>query len=109
MATVSRPRLANRPSRQTIARLAVLAVEVLSEAYDLADREPIDRSTIHKLALGYLMLVDVTAPPQAARLWQLLGHEGNFSQMDCRQAIGGVMLDGMWQRARALAGSARKP
>ena len=69
----------------------------------MGEQGPIERSALHQLALGYLLLAGVTLKPQVRTLWQLLGHEGKFEQLSCRQSHSGVMLDGMRQRAKALA------
>jgi Tfp pilus tip-associated adhesin PilY1 len=95
----------SRLPRSTVSRLALVAVSVLDEAFRAADQEPVERAALHKLALGYLMLVDVTNKRQAATFWQLLGHEGPFKQPSCRQSHGGTMLDGMRIRATALGES----
>jgi Tfp pilus tip-associated adhesin PilY1 len=94
-----------RLPRSTASRLALVAVSVLDEACRAAVREPVERSAVHKLALGYLMLVDVTNKDQATTFWQLLGHEGTFSQPACRQSYGGTILDGLRTRAKALGES----
>jgi hypothetical protein len=94
-----------RPSRSTVSRLAVVAVGVLGEALDAADYGPVERTALHKLALGYLMLVGVAAPYQVRVLWEILGHEGSFAHMSDRQSHSGVILDGIRQRAKALASS----
>jgi Tfp pilus tip-associated adhesin PilY1 len=92
----------SRLPRSTVSRLALVAVSVLDEACQAAILEPVERSVLHKLALGYLMLVEVTNQRQATTFWQLLGHEGAFNQASCRQSFGGTMLDGMLTRAKAL-------
>lgn len=90
-------------SRATVSRLALLAIDTLEEACKAGAYGPVERTALHRLALGYLMLAGVTAPPQASQMWRLLGHEGMFEQLSSRQAHGGVMLDGMRHRARAIA------
>jgi hypothetical protein len=91
-----------RLSRATVSRLAILAVDTLAAACDAGSNGPVERTALHRLALGYLMLTGVTAPPQAATMWRLIGHEGVFEQLSCRQSHSGVMLDGMRQRAAQI-------
>ena len=95
----------NYISKSTVSRLALMAIRVLEEACKAGVHGPIQRTPTHRLALGYLVLAGVTAPRQATTLWELLGHEGVFEQLSCRQSHGGVILDGRRQRAEAIGRS----
>ncbi|WP_230207029.1 hypothetical protein [Novosphingobium sp. Gsoil 351] len=68
-----------------------------------SETAPVERTVLHKLALAYLLVTGVTAPPQTSNLWRMLGHEGDYAQRSCRQSHGGAMLDGMRKRAMAIA------
>ena len=91
-----------RPSRATVSRLALLAIDTLAAAIQEANHDPVERTALYRLALGYLLVTGVTAAHQASTIWRLIGHEGLFVQMSCRQSHSGVMLDGMRIRARAI-------
>ena len=68
-----------------------------------ANEGPVERTVLHRLALGYLLVTGVTAAHQASTIWRLIGHKCLFVQMSCRQSHGGVMLDGMRMRAKAIS------
>ena len=81
----------DQPSRSARQRLALLALDVLDEAFVEADREPIERTPLHRLALGYLLFAGWANRAQVTSLWEVLGHEGQFEQMSCRQSHFGCM------------------
>ena len=83
--------------------MALLAIDTLAAAIKEANEVPVERTVLHRLAQGYLLVTGVTAAHQASTIWRLIGHEGLFVQMSCRQSHGGVMLDGMRMRAKAIA------
>ena len=97
----------NQLSRRTVSRLALLAIDVLDEACRQGEQGPVERTALHQLALGYLLLAGVSATSQVRTFWRLLGHEGSFEQLSSRQSHSGVMLDGMRQRATALGEPSR--
>lgn len=81
----------SRP-KSTSERLALLALDVLDEAFVLARLEPIERTPLHRLALGYLLLAGCANAAQVTTLWAVLGHEGLYAQMSCRQSHFGSMV-----------------
>ena len=92
-----------RLPRSAVSRLALVAIDVIEGACHAADHGPVDRTELHKLALGYLMLAGLANQHQATVFWQVLGQEGVFEQLSCRQSHYGIMLHGMRQRAEAMA------
>lgn len=83
-----------QPSQQSARqRLAILALDVLDEAFVEAKWEPIERTPLHRLALGYLLFTGWANRNQVAALWEVLGHEGQFQQMSCRESHFGCMID----------------
>lgn len=93
----------SRPSRATVSRLALISTDALEAAVQEASRGPVERTMLHKLALGYLMVTGVTEADQASTIWRRIGHEGVFVQTNCRQSHSGIILDGMRTRAKAIA------
>lgn len=79
-----------RPSARQ--RLAILALDVLEEAFVEARIEPIERTALHRLALGYLLLSGWANSAQVRTLWEVLGHEGLYAQMSCRQSHFGSII-----------------
>ena len=73
-------------------RLALLALDVLDEAFNEARLKPIDRMPLHRLALGYLLFAGWANSSQVRTLSAVLGHEGLFDQMSCRQSHFGSMV-----------------
>jgi len=94
--------MSNRLPRSAVSRLALVAIDVLDEAYRTADRKPIERTAIHRLALGYLLLSGLASKGHVRTIWQVLGHEGLFVQMPCRQSHFGNIIHGIRERARGL-------
>lgn len=84
----SRPDSSREPTRR---RLALLALDVLDDAFREARSDPIERTPLHRLALGYLLLSGWANAAQVRTLWEVLGHEGLYSQMRCRQSHFGSM------------------
>ena len=80
------------PRESANRRLALLALDVLDEAFMEARLEPIERSRLHKLALGYLLVTGWANAAQVRTLWAVLGHEGLYAQMSCRQSHFGSMI-----------------
>lgn len=74
-------------------RLAILALDVLDAAYVEAKSEAIERTALHRLALGYLLFAGWANRNQVMALWEVLGHEGQFEQMSCRESHFGCMSD----------------
>lgn len=95
------PRLPNVPLA-AVQRLAILALDVLEEAYREAREKPISRTSLHRLALGYLMLTGCAGAGQVTILWRVLGHEGVFEQMPCRQSHFSNIVHGIKGRVRKL-------
>ena len=81
-----------RPSKSTRQRLALLALDVLDEAFVEARLEPIQRTPLHRLALSYLLVAGCANAAQVTTLWAVLGHEGLYEQMACRQSHFGTMI-----------------
>ena len=81
-----------QPRKSTNQRLALLALDVLDDAFVEARLEPIQRSPLHRLALGYLLLAGCANAKQVTTLWVVLGHEGLYEQMSCRQSHFGRMI-----------------
>lgn len=80
------------PSRKSAKkRLAILALDVLDQAFVEAKFEPIERTALHRLALGYLLFAGCANRNQVTELWEVLGHEGQFEQMSCRESHLGCM------------------
>ena len=65
-----------RPRRQG---LAFLAVDVLDGAFDEARLEPIHRTPLHRLALGYLLFSGCANASQVRTLWRCWGTKGSMS------------------------------
>lgn len=82
----------NQPRQSTKQRLALLALDVLDDAFVEARLEPIQRTPLHRLALGYLLLAGCANAAQVTTLWSVLGHEGLYQQMSCRQSHFGSMI-----------------
>lgn len=95
-----------RLSGPTISRLALLAVDELSEVCRAGEEGPIEPTDTLKLAAGVLMLAGVCWPHQVRTLWQILRHEGDFGQASSRQSHRGTMLHGIRERATALSATA---
>ena len=81
-----------QPQKSTRQRLALLALDVLDDAFVEARLEPIDRTPLHRLALGYLLLAGCANAAQVRTLWAVLGHEDLYAQMSCRQSHFGSMI-----------------
>lgn len=84
-----------RIPRSAVRRLAVLALDVLQEGYRAAEVEPLERTAVHRLALGYLLLTGCATVRHVSILWKVLGHEGSFSLPACRQSHFGVTIYGI--------------
>lgn len=82
----------HRPQGPARRRLALLALDVLDEAFAEARLEPIERTALHRLALGYLLFAGWANAAQVRTLWAVLGHEGLYAQMSCRQSHFGSMV-----------------
>lgn len=82
-------------SRSTVRRLALVALDVLVEACRSAGEHPVDRTSLHRLALGYLLVTGCATAGHAKTIWHIMGHEGMFNQPSCRQAYSGNILDGI--------------
>lgn len=81
-----------QPRQSAKRRFALLALDVLDEAFTEARLEPIERSRLHRLALGYLLFTGWANDAQVPTLWAVLGHEGLYGQMSCRQSHFGSMI-----------------
>lgn len=79
------------PRQSPKQRLGLLALDVLDEAFTQARLDPIERTALHRLALGYLLLTGWANAAQVKTLWAVLGHEGLYAQMSCRQSHFGSM------------------
>lgn len=84
-----------RIPRSAVRRLAVLALDVLQEGYRQAERVPLERTAVHRLALGYLLLTGCATIGHVSTIWKVLGHEGSFSLPACRQSHFGVTVYGI--------------
>ena len=84
-----------RIPRSAIRRLAVLALDVLQEGYRAAEKAPIERTAVHRLALGYLLLTGCATVGHLSTIWKVLGHEGSFSLPACRQSHFGITIYGI--------------
>ena len=73
----------------------MLALDVLQEGYRSAQVEPLERTALHRLALGYLLLTGCATKDHVTTIWRVLGHEGGFSLASCRQSHFGVMVHGI--------------
>ena len=93
-----------RLPRAAVYRLAVLAHDVLLRACNDATDEPVKRDAIHRLALGYVLVTGCATTPHVRTIWKVLGHEGVFSQLSCRQAHYGIMLHGIRQNVERQFG-----
>ena len=85
----------SRLPKSAVRRLALLALDVLDEGYRSAEREPLERSAVHRLALGYLLVAGFATPGHVRTIWRVLGHEGSFANPTCRQSHFGIMLYGI--------------
>ena len=90
------------PNRAATIRLCLLALDVLDEAYAQARSGPIERTALHRLALGNLLLAGVATPVHVGRIWAILGHEGTFEQLSAREAHFGTAMQGIRDRVRGL-------
>ena len=81
-----------QPRKSTKQRLALLALDVLDDAFVEARLDPIQRTPLHRLALGYLLLAGCANTKQVTKLWAVLGHEGLYEQVSCRQSHFGSMI-----------------
>lgn len=84
-------------------RLAKVALDVLQEAYGQSKAAPLNRTALHRLALGYLLLSGCATKEHTATIWRVLGHEGGFAMMADRQAYFGVTMDGIRQNIDRLS------
>jgi hypothetical protein len=91
--------MARAPSIATC-RLASLAWDVIDDAYQASRERPLERSTLHRLALGYLVVTGFADGSHVRAIWEMLGHEGTFNQMTCRQAYYGPVIVGIRDRIR---------
>lgn len=80
------------PRQSAKQRLGLLALDVLDEAFAQARLDPIERTPLHRLALGYLLFAGFANAAQVKTLWAVLGHEGLYAQMSCRQSHFGSMV-----------------
>jgi hypothetical protein len=85
----------------TSLRIALLAWEVIDKAYREAEEQPIERSALHKLALGYLLVTDFAAAKHVRSIWAMLGHEGTFAHPTSRQAYYGPVIYGIRDRIKS--------
>jgi hypothetical protein len=85
------------PSTATF-RLASLAWDVIDNAYHESREQPLERTTLHKLALGFLQIAGFAGGSQVRIIWKMLGHEGDFQQPPCRQAYYGPVIHGIRDR-----------
>ena len=85
-----------------VRRIGLLALDVLDAAYIEANHEPLERTALHRLALGYLVVSGCASPLAVRTLWEVLGHEGVFVQMACRQSHFGNLSHGIRQRIEKL-------
>lgn len=69
-----------------------------------AKSEPIERTALHRLALGYLLFAGWANRNQVTALWEVLGHEGQFVQMSCRESHFGSMSDHIRRGVRGKLG-----
>ncbi|WP_435198873.1 hypothetical protein [Qipengyuania sp. 902] len=83
-----------RIPRSAVRRLAVLALDV-QEGYRAAEKSPIERTAVYRLALGYLLLTGCATVGHLSTIWKVLGHEGSFSLPACRQSHFGVTIYGI--------------
>ena len=73
----------------------MLALDVLQDGYSAAEVEPLERTALHRLALGCLLLTGCATKRHVTTIWKVLGHEGSFSLPACRQSHFGVMVHGI--------------
>ncbi len=79
------------------------AIAVLLEAADDAEKEPIQRTFAHRLALSWLVHSGVAEQWQAEKFWDLLGR-GEYPEWQrayCRQRDF-TIYTGAWKRAAGL-------
>lgn len=86
-----------------VKRVGLVAIDVLEQAFTIANREPLEPDVLHRLALGYLMLTGCCSPRTIDQLWKILRHEGMFEQMSCRQSHFGTLVQGIRERVSKLA------
>lgn len=85
-----------------VCRLADRALDVLDEAYKGIADGSLERTALHRLALGYLLLTGCATKLHVIRIWQVLGHEGEYAQLSSQQSHFGNMTHGIRQNVAKL-------
>jgi hypothetical protein len=71
---------------------------VIDDAYHASRDGPLERTTLHKLALAYLVVTGFAGSGHVQVIWKMLGHEDSFARPSDRQAFYGPVFYGIRER-----------